>query len=463
MKIGVYGLLLPAVGTLWALQLQAQSPQNFVPVTPCRVVDTRGTQPGAIAGGFIPGNSTRGFAIPSVTYCPNSIPSNVTAYSLNVTVVPRGSQLRWITLWPTGQSQPVASTLNSYTGLILANNAIVPAGTNGSITAYVTEDTDVVIDINGYFTGTQVATGIAVGPGSHAGAFDVAIGNNAGGANETTGTANMAIGAGVLSANTSGSLNVGVGNGALISNTTGNQNTAIGAAAAHANTSGNYNVAIGASSLQNNQTGLDNVAIGFGALQNVTGSGNIAIGASAGQNVGTGSNNIDIGAVGPGDEAGVIRIGDSTAQSETFIAGIATATVSGGTPVVVNSSGQLGIAPSSVRFKEDIKDMGEASDKLMLLRPVTFHYKQAQPDGTKPLEYGLIAEEVAKIYPELVVYDKDGRIVTVQYQKLPAMLLNEVQRQHAIIDQQTKEMQALQDRLGALESTLASQNSNLKQ
>jgi hypothetical protein len=454
MKIGSHGLLLSALATFSALQLQAQSPQSFVPVTPCRVVDTRGTTPGAIAGGFIPGNSTRDFAIPSVTNCPSgAIPNNASAYSMNVTVVPKGNQMKWITLWPTGQSQPTASTLNSYTGLILANEAIVAGGNNGSVTAYVTDDTDVILDLNGYFlpVGSQSGTGIALGPNAHAGAFDVSIGNQAGGTNETSGSANMAIGAGVLTANNTGSLNVGIGNGALGVNTSGNYNTAIGDHSLAANTTGTSNVAIGVSALKNETTGQNNIAVGF----------------NAGQNVNAGSNNIDIGNTAPGDESGVIRLGDPAVQNGgTYIAGISGVTVTGGIGVVIDSSGHLGTTTSSARFKEDIHDMGDASDSLMLLRPVTFRYKQPAADGSKPLQYGLIAEEVEKTYPELVVHDKDGKVMSVQYQQLPAMLLNEVQKQHAVIDQQAKEIQALEDRLGALESALASQtrsDGNLKQ
>lgn len=454
MKIGAHGLLFSAVATLLALQLQAQSPQSFTPVTPCRVVDTRGTQPGALAGGFIAGNSTRTLAIPTNTNC--SVPSNVTAYSFNVTVVPRGSVMKWVTLFPTGSPKPDASTLNSYTGLILANAAIVPAGSNGSIDAFATDDTDLILDVNGYFlpVGSSSGTGIALGPNAHAGAFDVSIGNAAGGANESTGggSANMAIGAGVLTSNSSGSLNVGIGNGALGANTAGNYNTAIGDHASAANTTGNSNVAIGVNALQNNQTGSNNIAIGY----------------LAGQNLGTNNgNNIDIGNQGGSGDNQAIRIGDPAVHiGGTFISGVSGATVPGGIAVIVDSNGHFGTTTSSARFKEDIHDMGAATDKLMLLRPVTFRYKQAASDGSKPLQYGLIAEEVEKTYPELVVHDKDGKIMSVQYQQLPAMLLNEVQKQHTIIDQQTKEIQALEDRLGALESALASQtrsDGNLKQ
>ena len=448
MKIGFYGLLFPAMATLSVLQLQAQSPQSFVAITPCRVVDTRQA---AMGGPFISAGSTRTFVIANEQGC--GVPTSATAYSMNVTVVPKGSVMKWVTLFPTGQSQPVASTLNSYTGLILANNATVPAGSNSSINAFATDDTDLILDVNGYFVpvGSQSGTGLAFGTGASAGAFDVAIGNNAGGANESTGggSANMAIGAGVLNSNSSGSLNVGIGNGALFSNVSGNQNTAIGAAAAHANTTGNYNVAIGSAALQADTTGSNNIAVGYLAGQNLA-SGN--------------SNNIDIGNQGGSGDFNAIRLGDTALHTGgTFIAGISGATVPGGAAVVIDSSGHLGTQTSSARFKEDIHDMGESTDKVMLLRPVTFRYKQAASDGSKPLQYGLIAEEVEKIYPELVIRDKDGKIMTVQYQQLPAMLLNEVQKQHAIIDQQTKEIQALEDRLGALESSLASQNGNLKQ
>jgi hypothetical protein len=130
-------------------------------------------------------------------------------------------------------------------------------------------------------------------------------------------------------------------------------------------------------------------------------------------------------------------------------------------PVVIDSNGQLGTISSSQRFKEDIQDMGDASSDLLRLRPVTFRYKQAYKDGSKPIDYGLIAEEVADVYPDLVVRNKDGEIQTVQYQKLTPMLLNEVQKLHADLDQQNQRAQQqdetirqLQDRLAALEALL---------
>jgi hypothetical protein len=161
---------------------------------------------------------------------------------------------------------------------------------------------------------------------------------------------------------------------------------------------------------------------------------------------GSGSYNIEIGNPGTPTDSNVVRIGTPGEQMSTFIAGINNSTIVG-SAVLVNSSGQLGVLLSSQRYKEDIRDIGTASDALMRLRPVTFHYKRAAEDGRKPLNYGLIAEEVAKIYPELVVYGDHGQIESVQYHQLPALLLNALQKQHQTIQQ-------LEERLARLESLL---------
>jgi hypothetical protein len=177
------------------------------------------------------------------------------------------------------------------------------------------------------------------------------------------------------------------------------------------------------------------------------GGGNIAVGSGAGQNVaGSGSYTIEIGNSGTVTDSNVIRIGTPGLQMSTFIAGINTATITG-SAVLVNSSGQLGVLLSSERYKKEIQDMGNASDALMRLRPVTFRYKRAAEDGSKPLHYGLIAEEVAKVYPQLVIYDQKGEVESVQYHELPALLLNEVQKQYQTI-------QRLQERVAALEAEL---------
>ena len=304
--------------------------------------------------------SVRTFNVPSST-C--GIPASAAAYSLNVTVVPQGL-LRWLTLWPSGQTQPLASTLNSSDGQVIANAAIVPAGTDGAVSVFVTNNTDVILDINGYF------------------------------APQTSPR---------------------------------NNNTAVGAQA---------------------------------GVQVSTGTNNIFIGFEAGANVKTGNQNVYIanGSLDGNDESNVIRIGSPGNQTRTFIAGIGNSIVSGSAVLIDPATGQLGASLSSERYKQDIRNMGDASDKLMQLRPVTFHYKQAPQSGNQPLQYGLIAEEVSKVYPELVVYGKEGQVESVQYHQLPALLLNEVQKQHrrielqqTRIDEQTEIIKDMKVRISDLE------------
>jgi len=266
--------------------------------------------------------------------------------------------------------------------------------------------------------------------------------------NNTAGYYNTAVGSSALYNNTTGYENTAIGYGALFNNT-GYSNTATGSRALNSNTAGAYNTATGYQALYRNTTGNFNIATGQGALiANATGSWNIAIGDAAGQNLPTGdsnimvgvlagasftsneSNNIDIGNPGfPGD-SGVTRIGQGGLQTATYIAAVRSVTTGNNdaVPVLIDSNGQLGTVSSSRRYKEDIHDMGDASDRLLHLRPVTFHYKKPYADGSKPIQYGLIAEEVAEVYPDLVVRGKDGQVETVQYYKLDAMLLNEVQK-----------------------------------
>lgn len=195
---------------------------------------------------------------------------------------------------------------------------------------------------------------------------------------------------------------------ALYLNDAGHQNTAIGANALYHNGNGNSNTAVGEYALVNSQGGTYNVAIGF----------------KAGYYVGTSSNNIHVGNYGVAGDKAVIRIGTQGTQSATYIAGISGVPVSGtGVAVVVNSNGQLGIQGSSERFKTAIAPMGTSTEKLEALKPVTFQYK-SDPRGER--QYGLIAEEVAKIYPELVVRDGNGRILSIRYEELAPMLLNEM-------------------------------------
>jgi trimeric autotransporter adhesin len=257
----------------------------------------------------------------------------------------------------------------------------------------------------------------------------------------TTGINNTATGAWALVSNTTGDNNTAMGFQALYSNTTGIDNTATGLNALFSNTEGNENTATGHSALQNNITGTDNTAVGHDALfNNTTGSNNIALGHGAGSNLTTGSNNIDIGFFGVADEANTIRIGTQGTQTKTFIAGINGAGVTG-MPVKVDANGQLGTTPSSVRFKQNIKAMDKASEAILALKPVTFHYKkELDPEDTP--QFGLVAEDVEKVNPNLVVHDKDGKPYSVRYDQVNAMLLNEFLKEHRKVEQLTKKFEA---------------------
>jgi Chaperone of endosialidase len=242
---------------------------------------------------------------------------------------------------------------------------------------------------------------------------------------------NTAFGVDALASNT-GSFNSAFGFFALEGNTLGGNNTATGDIALLANTTGSSNTATGAGALSATSTGSNNTATGWYAFsQNNTGNNNIGVGWEAGLNATTGSNNIEIGSLGRGPDNNVIRIGTPGTQKFTAIAGISGVKVTGAVAVLVNSKGQLGVALSSIRYKEDVHSMGSISDRLLELRPVTFRYKQADEDGSKPEQFGLIAEEVAKVMPQLVVYDEQGQPETVAYQALAPLLLNALQREHA--------------------------------
>ena len=270
----------------------------------------------------------------------------------------------------------------------------------------------------------------------------------------SSGFGNTATGAGALQYNTEGYFNTASGIGVMQYNKTGSFNTAIGYYALSLNSTANNNTAIGQQALSQNSSGSSNTAMGASALfNNSTGSGNIGIGYQAGYNAIAGSNNIEIGNTGTSSDNGVIYIGTQGTQNATYIAGISGVNVSGA-QVVVTSSGQLGVTSSSRRYKEDIQDMGDSSGGLMKLRPVTFRYKQAFADGSKPLEFGLIAEEVAEVYPDMVVRSANGQIETVKYQELAPMLLNEWQKQNATITAQKEEISSLEKRLAKLEAAL---------
>jgi hypothetical protein len=264
----------------------------------------------------------------------------------------------------------------------------------------------------------------------------------------TTANGSTAVGTQTLYANTTGSANSAIGMQALFANTTGLDNSGIGSYALNHNVTGNFNTATGNAALQANTVGSDNTASGRNSLRlNTTGSANIALGANAGYNLTTGSNNIEIGNQGLAGENATIRIGAPSVQTAAYIAGITGSHVTG-SAVYISSSGQLGVLASSERYKTAIAPIAEAG-KLARLRPVSFHLKN-QPQGE--LQYGLIAEEVAKVYPELVVHDEAGNIEGVRYDELAPLLLVQLQQQKAQLESQERELREMKlaiSRLGA--------------
>jgi Chaperone of endosialidase len=271
-----------------------------------------------------------------------------------------------------------------------------------------------------------------------------------------------------------GNFNTGVGAGTLVLNT-GDSNTAVGAAALLLNTSGTGNTAVGTDALVHNDTGSFNIAIGDDTLNNnVSGSGNIIVGGfGAGFNIVAGSNNIYIGpgvsANGPFDESDTIRIRDSApaaggATSQVFFAGIDGSTVGAvNAPVLINPNGQLGTGVSSARFKKDIDPMGRTSEAIFSLKPVTFHYKG---DMTNTPQYGLIAEEVAKVNPALILTDKEGKPYSVRYEHINAMLLNEFLKEHRKVENLKNDFQATvaqqQNEIAALTATVKEQAAQIQ-
>ena len=253
----------------------------------------------------------------------------------------------------------------------------------------------------------------------------------------TTGHSNTAVGFYSLYKSTNGIRNTAIGLQSLFCNTTGSSNTATGFNALFRTTTGSVNTAAGYSALEQNTSGSYNTAYGYRALYHTTtGDRNIALGANAGDYLFDGSNNVYIGNQGRNTESNTMRIGNSSDHTRTFISGINGIAPSGGAnTVVIDGNGQLGTISSSRRYKRDIRDMGEASLGLLDLRPVTFRYKKEHAPRNQGLQYGLIAEEVTDVYPELVQYDADGNAQSVLYHLLPSMLLNELQKQAEIITQ----------------------------
>jgi len=432
---------------LQLLSVGAAGAQVIVPnliytsVVPCRIIDTRGSvvgklQPNVVQTFNIVGNNTgtyftnqggpsggcsvpgfavvqgeapirRSAAVATVPGGASQGPPQVQAVVINLVVVnPAGNG--FLNAWPTDHSEPATSLIVFYSGITLANQVVVAVrqDTQGAdisvLSAGSNSRTDLVGDIVGYFSSGSVIPGNSP---------NVSQGN-------------LFLGPGAGNISFTGNSNLGLGQGAL-SQIQG----------------GTYNTALGTNALANSLNSVGNVAIGFDAGVNLRAND---------------SDDILIGNQGVSGDNNVIRIGCAAGAScpspntAAFISGISGATTASGIPVYVNSNDQLGTLTSSLRFKQDVEDMGTATAGLMQLRPVTFRYKPEYDDGSGLLEYGLIAEEVAKVYPGLVQLDRDGKPLAVRSQFVDAMMLNEVQRQHRTIAAQQERIDQQQAQIDDL-------------
>jgi hypothetical protein len=369
-----------------------------------------------------------------------------------------------------------ASTTNSMNrsrlrrGLFLIPLAVTAFALSPTVQAQLSPPPDGGYAGDNTAEGTDALFSLTTGTENTAVGFDALTSNTTGDSNtaagsialesNTTGVRNTANGFAALNSNTTGERNTATGRAALTFNTTGNNNTADGHDALFSNTTAIRNTASGSFALFSNTTGPDNTGVGYFALffnttgdsntatgydallNNTTGAGNIALGNFAGSNLTTGNNNIDIGSAGVAAEANTIRVGTVGTQTATFVAGIMGRTAPGGIPVTINANGQLGTVASSARFKTEIKPMDRASEAILALKPVTFRYKkELDPDGIP--QFGLVAEDVAKVNPDLVVLDRDGKVYTVRYDAVNAMLLNEFLKEHREVQELKKEVAAL--------------------
>jgi endosialidase-like protein len=408
--VAVLSTVLLSGGAWWGPQeLMAAGESDFVGLTPCRLVDTRGN---GFGGAFGPPSLAAGVPrdFPLQGQC--GIPATAAAVSLNVTAT---STLGpgFFLLHPQGGVLPLVSTLNYVAGETVANAALVPLGPGGLTVIAGVSGADLILDVNGYFTDSLV----------HA-----------------VDTQNLFVGVGAGNVATTGGENTAVGNGALAAITNSFFNTAVGRNALFHTDSGGANTAIGRTALFSNTSGVTNTAVGQAALFSSTGDFNTAVGFFAGSALASGSSNIYLGAPGQFTESFTMRLGDT--QTATFVAGINGSIVNQSVPVLVGSDGKLGtVSLSSRRFKTDIADLGDASRGLLDLRPVTFRYRAQPPDG--PVDYGLIAEEVAEVYPELVVRDVEGAPAAVRYHLLPTLLLSELQRQARALAEKERQLSEL--------------------
>jgi len=337
-------------------------------------------------------------------------------------------------------------------------------------------------------SGTEALFSNTTGDNNTANGLQALWSNTTGGNNTATGSGalfsnidgldNTAIGFQALYSNTSGGGNNAFGESALFSNISGIRNLAVGSGALLFLTSGDSNVAVGNVALLNSVTVNFNTAVGRRALFRSQGDQNVGLGFWAGGNLSDGRNNIYVGNVGPvpiGSESNTIRIGMQTATTvtagngethlmpahkATFIAGIAGAAVTG-RPVMINGNGQLGTAPSSARFKDAIKPMDKASEAILALKPVTFRYKK-EVDAERARQFGLVAEQVEAVNPDLVTRDPDGKAFTVRYEAVNAMLLNEFLKEHRKVQEQGATIAELKSVTAKQETINAQQRREIK-
>ena len=375
------------------------------------------------------------------TILPLKHPMNRVHFALALLLVPLA--LAWFGISPTARAECQKGCLAG-DNTVLGDDALL--NETGSL--------NTAIGVRALYSNTTGLDNTAMGwealYSNTTGIANTAIGPAALNAN-STGSGNTAVGLGALAGSRTGNNNTATGGSALGSNDTGSFNTANGVAALILNAAGSHNTASGWNALYNNTDGNNNTANGSHALENNTGNANIAIGYEAGLNLTTGSNNISIGNTGTAADTGIIRIGTAGIQTATFISGIREAPLVHGAAVAVGitADGQLGVRASSARFKEAIKPMDKASEAILALKPVTFRYKKELDPESIP-QFGLVAEQVETVNPDLVAGDAEGKPYTVRYEAVNAMLLNEFLKEHRKVQEleanaarQQKQIEAL--------------------
>jgi uncharacterized coiled-coil protein SlyX len=330
--------------------------------------------------------------------------------------------------------------------------AVVPAPDGGYPGGNTAEGQNALLSLT---TGVHnTAIGYLSLKGNITGGYNTAVGS--GTLLRSIADGNTATGTFALLSNTSGGFNTANGTLALFSDTEGIVNNAVGYRALYSNTAGGGNNAFGFVALQNNTTGDNNAAFGGGALSNLTsGNDNTAVGGTAGLGLNVGSGNVYIG-----EDV----VGQTSESNHTYIRNINATTVSGGgtDTVTVNlSTGLLGHLSSSRRYKQDIKPMASASETLHRLKPVTYRYKK-EIDPSQSLNYGLVAEDVARIDPNLANRNRDGQIESVRYHAINAMLLNEFLKEHRIVQEQKATIAELKSTVEKQEATNAQQQKQIK-